>query len=199
MILYATKQTIERLRLPLYDGRQTSKNPFSNEIYTVQNGDPLVEWGMKLFYFNRKKCIQVMNFSSKFALLIYDLRVEDAHSIPIIVAQYLIELYRDDLRMLTALRQYFIDYAPHIFMGLTNRSIISSLNRNQSDFAWDGQIFYDYIQDGVLQTIEINHRLNFGWFTSQKINGKTDYVLPGERFRTLILERYDNQQPHGYA
>lgn len=199
MILYATKQTTERLRLPLYDGRQTSKNPFSNEIYTVQNGDPLVEWGMKLFYFNRKKCIQVMNFSSKFALLIYDLRVEDAHSIPIIVAQYLIELYRDDLRMLTALRQYFIDYTPHIFMGLTNRSIISSLNRNQSDFAWDGQIFYDYIQDGVLQTIEINHRLNFGWFTSQKINGKTDYVLPGERFRTLILERYDNQQPHGYA
>ncbi len=199
MIIYATKETIDRLHIPLFRLNNPLNDSSFQALYDNQFADPLLEWGIKLFYFNRRKCIQVMNFASKFSLFIIDLKVDDVHRIPLIMAQYLFELYRQDPRMLMALRDYFINHADCLFMRLSNRSIISSLNHNQSDFAWDGQAFYDYIKNGTLQTVEINHRLNFDWYVTQSINGKTEYILPGERFRTLMLERYADHQPKGSA
>ena len=61
---------------------------------------------------------------------------------------------------------------------ITDRSIIASLNHNQIEFADDGYAFYDYIENGVLKSKEINRKINWEHLTTQMINGKKDYIYP---------------------
>jgi len=190
MIFYATKETVERLRIKTYDKLSDHSKQIAQNVITNQSGDDLLEWGMKLFYFDRRKCLQVMNFASKFTIFIFDIKVNDMDSIPNIVANYLIELYKDDETLIKLLEGLFEHYSLCTYSKLTNRSIISSLNHNQFEFALDGYIFYEYINNGILNTIQINKDVNFDYLVTQKRSGKTVYFLPGDRFRELIIERY---------
>ena len=190
MIFYATKETVERLKIKTYDKLSDYSKQIAQNVITNQSGDDLLEWGMKLFYFDRRKCLQVMNFASKFTIFIFDIKVNDMDSIPNIVANYLIELYKDDETLIKLLKGLFEHYSLCTYSKLTNRSIISSLNHNQSEFAIDGYIFYEYINNGILNTIQINKDVNFDYFVTQKRSGKIVYFLPGDRFRELIIERY---------
>ncbi len=190
MIFYATKETVERLKIKTYDKLSDHSKQIAQNVITNQSGDDLLEWGMKLFYFDRRKCLQVMNFASKFTIFIFDIKVNDMDSIPNIVANYLIELYKDDETLIKLLEGLFEHYSLCTYSKLTNRSIISSLNHNQFEFAIDGYIFYEYINNGILNTIQINKDVNFDYFVTQKRSGKIVYFLPGDRFRELIIERY---------
>ena len=190
MIFYATKETVERLKIKTYDKLSDYSKQIAQNVITNQSGDDLLEWGMKLFYFDRRKCLQVMNFASKFTIFIFDIKVNDMDSIPNIVANYLIELYKDDETLIKLLEGLFEHYSLCTYSKLTNRSIISSLNNNQFEFALDGYIFYEYINNGVLNTIQINKDVNFNYLVTQKRSGKIVYFLPGDRFRELINERY---------
>ena len=71
-----------------------------------------------------------------------------------------------------------------------NKSIISSLNHNQSYYAWDGELFYDYMENGILQTMKLNKEVNWSYLVTQTVHGKKNYIYPAERFRVIILERY---------
>lgn len=190
MIFYATKETVERLKIKTFDKLSDHSKQIAQNVITNQSGDDLLEWGMKLFYFDRRKCLQVMNFASKFTIFIFDIKVNDMDSIPNIVANYLIELYKDDETLIKLLEGLFEHYSLCTYSKLTNRSIISSLNHNQFEFAIDGYIFYEYINNGILNTLQINKDVNFDYFVTQKRSGKIDYFLPGDRFRELIIERY---------
>lgn len=190
MIFYATKETVERLKIKTYDKLSDYSKQIAQNVITNQSGDDLLEWGMKLFYFDRRKCLQVMNFASKFTIFIFDIKVNDMDSIPNIVANYLIELYKDDETLIKLLEGLFEHYSLCTYSKLTNRSIISSLNHNQFEFAIDGYIFYEYINNGILNTLQINKDVNFDYFVTQKRSGKIVYFLPGDRFRELIIERY---------
>lgn len=190
MMFYATKETVERLRIQTIDKLNDKSKLIAQTIIDNQSEDNLLEWVMKLFYFDRRKCLQVMNFASKFTIFIFDIKVYDMDNIPNIVATYLIELYKDDEIVIKLLKRLFSNYSLCAFSKLTNRSIISSLNHNQFEFALDGYQFFEYINNGVLNTIQINKDVNYDYFVTQKRSGKTVYFLPGDRFRELIIERY---------
>ena len=70
--------------------------------------------------------------------------------------------------------------------------MISHLNRIISDFALDGYRFYDFIENGILKTKEINHLVNFNFIVSDNIDGKREYITPGKRFKELLSEKYFN-------
>lgn len=76
------------------------------------------------------------------------------------------------------------------FAKLTDKSAIAMLNTTQSRFADDGYRFYEFIRDGVLHTLEINHAVNFNWLFTMKVDKKTDYFYAGEKFKELVLKRY---------
>ena len=67
-----------------------------------------------------------------------------------------------------------------VFAKLTDKSIIAVLNDTQREFAYDEYRFYDFIQGGILHTLEINRKVNFGW------------LYAGEKFKEIALERYKN-------
>ena len=50
----------------------------------------------------------------------------------------------------------------------------------------DGYRFYDYIENNILKTIEINKDANWNHFV---LIGK-EYILPGEVFKKELIERY---------
>jgi hypothetical protein len=192
MILYATKQTIERFRIKMPNQMHHVSEAASNQILKEQKGDALLEWGMKLFYFDGRKCIQAMNFASKLTIFLIDVKIDDMKYVANSIALYLMDLYQADKYIVSLLEKFFSQYPLCAFSKLTNRSIISSLNRNQLDFANDGYAFFNYIENGILQTRKINHDVNFHWLVTQSINGKTEYIYSGDLFKALLLDRYKN-------
>jgi hypothetical protein len=192
MILYATKQTIDRFRIKMPNQMHHVSEAASNQILKDQQGDALLEWGVKLFYFDRRKCIQAMNFASKLTIFIFDVKIDDVEYVANGIALYLLDLYKTDTYIVSLLKKFFSQYSLCTYSKLTNRSIISSLNRNQLDFANDGYAFFNYIENGILQTRKINHDVNFNWLVTQSISGKTEYIYSGELFKALLIDRYKN-------
>lgn len=77
MIIYATKQTFERYKLKLPKELTPPINQIAETVIENERGNKILEWGAKLFYFDKRKCIQVVNFASKLTLFLVDVKVTD--------------------------------------------------------------------------------------------------------------------------
>ncbi|MEG2342169.1 MAG: hypothetical protein RSB95_03465 [Bacilli bacterium] len=189
MIIYGTKQTIERYKITLPSELSSPLNKLVDAIIKKEGNDKLFEWGAKLFYFDKRKCVQVVNFATKFTLFLVDIKIDEMGQIGNMIACYLIELYKKDKKMINALKKMFQTNPITCFSKLTDKSMIATLNRTQLSYE-DGDCFYTYIKHGVLDTIKINHELNFVWMSTMKINGKTEYILPAEKLKEIVLARF---------
>ena len=190
MIIYATKQTFERYKLKLPSELMPSTRLIAQSVIEKEDGDRLLEWGAKIFYLDKRKCIQVVNFASKFTLFLFDIKVDDIENIGDMIAHYLLELYSDDLEMIKALKKMFEENHVTCIAKLTDKSAIATLNSTQMRYASDGEYFYEFIRNGVLHSLEINYDVNFKWLFTMKIKGKTEYFYAGEKFREIMLDRY---------
>ena len=190
MILYATKQTIKDLDIPMPEELSDFNNIMAKNIIKEQTDDKLLEWGLKVFCFDGRKCVQAVNFASKMAIFLFDIKNDEIQWIANGIAIYLNEIYSKDKEMLKLLERFYKEYPACAFSRLTNKSIIASLNHNQFDFADDGYSFYDYIKNNILNSKKINNDFNWNNLTTATINGKKEYVYPAEYFRKLLIERY---------
>jgi hypothetical protein len=191
MILYVTKETFTRFKLKM---PEEMSDPISQQgsrmVLTQESGDRLLEWGGKLFYFDRRKCIQVVNFASKLTFVLCDIKLADLPNVGNLIAIYLLDLYADDTEMVRLLKRLFQEHPMLAFSHLKDRSMISTLNRTQLDYLYDGDRLYDYIQNGILHTNQFNLDLNRNWIFTQKVSGKTEYFVSAERFEELLKARY---------
>lgn len=192
MILYATKQTIKDLDIPMPEELSDFNNIMAKNIIKEQTDDKLLEWGLKVFYFDGRKCVQAVNFASKMAIFLFDIKNDEIQWIANGIAIYLNEIYSKDKKMLNLLERFYKEYPACAFSRLTNKSIIASLNHNQFEFADDGYRFYDYIKNNILNSKRINNDFNWDNLTTATINGKKEYVYPAEYFRKLLIEKYKN-------
>lgn len=187
MILYATKQTIKELNIPMPNELSTFNNIIANKVISEQTGDELLEWGLKLFYFDCRKCIQAVNFASKLAIFLFDIKNEEIGNIANGIAMYLNEIYSKDLKMKRILKKFYDEYPVCAFSKLANKSIISSLNHNQTVYADDGNSFYEYIDKNILKSVEINKDFNWKYLTSKNIDGKKEYIYPRNILESYLL------------
>lgn len=191
MIIYATKQTVDRYGIKIPENFQDSiMRPIVLDVYNHEKGNQLLEWGAKLFYFDRRKCIQVCNFASKFTVVLVDIKKADLEAVGDYVARYLMDIYSDDKRMTALLQRFFKDHPLVCFAKLSDRRIISTMNRFQSTYLEDGYYLYDFIENGVLKTIKLNREINKNYLITDKIDGKTQYFYPVERFAQLLKDYY---------
>ena len=190
MIIYVTKETSDKYKLKLPKDLKPPLDELARAVIEKEAGDRLCEWGGKLFYFDRRKCIQVVNFASKFTLFLVDVKLSDLPNIGDYIAEYIFDIYSEDKEMLSALKRMFEEHQYMCFSKLTDKSIISTLNSTQSRFAEDGYRFYDFISEGILHTKDINRKINSDWLFTMTINKKTDYFYAREKFRALVLEQY---------
>ena len=142
MIYYATQQTLERYKLNTPENFQSETGDIVRMIANKERGNRLYEWGCKLFYFDRRKCLQVVHFASKLTIFLIDIKMDDIVYATNAVAQYIFDIYDGDKMMKRALERYFKSSPIVVFDKITDRSIIATLNKTQSDWAEDGYYFY---------------------------------------------------------
>lgn len=193
MILYVTKETFKRYKLKMPNEMESPiVKTVSEAVIEKETGDSLMEWGGKLFYFNRRKCLQVVNFASKLTLVLVDIKVDDLPSLGSLIANYLFEIYSDNKEMQKILEKNFELHPAMCFSKLTNQSIIATLNHTERDWLNYGYRLYEFINDGILHTVEINKEINSNWIFGIKKGNKKDYVYGAVEFERLMKERYKN-------
>jgi len=191
MILYVTKETFDRYKLKLpADMVSPITKAISQKVIECESGDKLLEWGGKLFYFDRRKCLQIVNFASKLTLILVDIKVDDLVGLGNTLAHYLFALYDGDAVMQEMLNKHFEKHPAMCFSRLHDRSIIATLNHTQISYLENGYKLYDYISEGILHTVDLNRAINRDWIFTEKKNGKTDYFVSAKRFEILMKERY---------
>lgn len=161
----------------------------AEKVYEREKDDRILEWGAKLFYFDRKKCIQFMNFASKLTIIAVDIKIDDLKNLGNTIAEYLLYLYEDNKEMTNILERLFEKHPIVIFDKLVDKSIIASLDRNQSFILDDGYRLYEYIEDNILKTRKFNKDIN-KIPVMQKIEGKQEYIFPTDRFEELLKNYY---------
>lgn len=57
MILYVTKKTKERLNIPMINELSETNRKFVTIVYDNEKNNRLLEWGIKIFYMDRRKCL----------------------------------------------------------------------------------------------------------------------------------------------
>lgn len=194
MILYVTKETFERFKLKMpEDMISPLAAKMAQAVIDRESGDAFLEWGGKLFYFDRRKCLQVTHFASRLTFFLVDIKLADLPDVGQMIAYYLFDLYDGDAQMKALLERYFKDAPALVFSKLTNRSAIASLNYTQRSFLQDGYRMYEFIRDGILHTRELNQEFNRSWPVSRTVNGKKDYYFGAELFRQQLIERYQEK------
>lgn len=191
MIIYCTKEMRERYNLKSIEKMTTPLKEINQAVLDNENGDKLFEWGAKLFYFDRKKCLQVVNFASKFTLFLIDIKVKDISDVPNFMFMYIEDIYKDDKLMLDCLKKMTEEYPFCVFSKLTNGSIISTLNNTEMSFLDYGYHLYDYIENGILHTKKINEEINKDWIFSCKNGKDKEYFYSANKFREIVVARYN--------
>ena len=191
MIIYCTKEMRERYNLESIEKMTTPLKEINQAVLDKENGDKLFEWGAKLFYFDRKKCLQVVNFASKFTLFLIDIKVKDISAVPNFMFMYIEDIYKDDKLMLNCLKKMPEEYPFCVFSKLTNGSIISTLNNTEMSFLDYGYRLYEYIENGILHTKKINEEINKDWIFSCKNGKDKEYFYSANKFRELVVARYN--------
>lgn len=172
------------------DMQNEVQKSIAEDVLAKETGDPLLEWGGKLFYFDRRKCLQIINFASLITIVLVDFKVSDLPNLGDVIAHYLFKIYEDDKQMKRALEHYFAVHPALAFSRLKNRKIISKLNFKQQAILEDGYLLADYIWDGVLHTVELNKYLSESEVVIEKVDEKKDYFDSKEFFAKKMKERF---------
>lgn len=190
MIFYPTKETAQKLHIDMKKSFEEPQKTALDQLKQLEQGDRLLEWGMKVLFFDHRKCIQMENFETKFTLFLVDISVKDVSDIANKMGIYFIQLYMNDSDMIKALQNMYQEHPYVTYDKLVDRSSISTMNRCQTDFTNDGYAFYNYIENDVIQTKKINYDVNFEWLVSDKDYIKNDYYFTGNRFREAVVKRF---------
>lgn len=189
MICYVTRETMRRYKLRTPENLDPELAPLAKLIKQKEAGQRIYEWGCKLFYFDRRKCMQVMHFETKMVIYLVDLKMAQLEYVGNEVAHYLLDMYASDPEMCRALDAFFASSPLMVFDKITDRSVISCMNSMLNLWAWDGYRFYDYISDGILHTKKINRDVN-DMPASIIVDGKKKYIIPYEYFAETIKKRF---------
>ena len=189
MILYVTKKTKERLNIPMIDELSDTSKNYASIIINNEENTELLKWGIKIFYMDRRKCLQAVNFASKLTIYLFDIHNDNIEYIGDAIANYMFHIYDNDEKMTNLLERLFDEHPLCVFSNLTDKTTISTLNYNERCYV-ETYIFYDYIENNTLKTIEINKDVNFNNLLTVKINGKREYVVPGKYFKELLTNYY---------
>lgn len=79
MIIYLTKETMKRYNL-------------EDEEVSGLEDNSLMRWGGKVFNFERRKCLQLCNFASRFTLFLFCAKKKDVLDLDQLIPGYLFML-----------------------------------------------------------------------------------------------------------
>lgn len=190
MIIYTTTRTIGRYDLTFIDKMPQPQRDINQAILDEQKGDELLEWGAKILYFDRKECLQVVNFASKFTVFLFEIEEGKLSNIVDAVRACVFDYYKNDELMTKCLKKMVEEHSAFTISLLKHRSTISTITQTEWSFANNGNRFYDFVENGVVNAQKINKLINDEYVFSLRIGSKTENIKSGEKFRELVVARY---------
>lgn len=190
MIIYSTKETIKQFDIKMSLSLPYPKNEAAQAIFDREGSDELLKWSAKYFEFDGKKCMQIMNMASMFTLFLMDVGKVELHYIGNMMANYMHEIYKNDTEMLSAIEKMFEKTGGICHTDLNDTNVLMMMTQTQLKFALNGRRFYDFVEDGVLKTSEINKTFNRGWPVRVTVDDKAEEFVPADKFRELMVQRF---------
>lgn len=188
MILYMTKQTINELNIPMPEDLVLFDKMSTDEIIERQTGNALVEWGIRIFNFDGRRCLQAVNLASELTVFLFDIKKREVKYIADEIKMYLNEIYKNDSNMKELLERLDDENRSYAFSELENESVIASFNNDQSE---NEHKFFEYVDNGTLDAIKLNVEFNSKNMVTKIINGKEENFYPAEYFKKLLIEKYE--------
>lgn len=192
MIYYATKETMEVFGLKTPENMHPSISPLAQAVKQKEVGQHIYEWGCKAFDFDGRKCLQIMHFETKMVIYLIDWKADEIEYAANAVAEYLMDMYKEDKQMQEALKRFFASAYHVVFDKIIDRSMITSMNYVLNRWAMDGYRFYDYVENGTLYTKKINRDVN-EMLATITVNGKKEWIVPYEYFAQIIKSRFSRE------
>lgn len=146
--------------------------------------------GQNYFISTEENACKLLTLLVNLRCFLIDVKVDALPYVPDYMFNYIFDIYKNDKVMTRCLKK-MVDMHPFCtFSNLTDRSIISTLNQTESSFADYGYRFYDYIENGIMQSKKINRDINRNWLFTRKNGKSTEYFYGAERFRELVVSRF---------
>lgn len=187
MIIYLTRQSVKDLDLAMPDEVSPEMKRVIQPILKQEKGDPFYEWAGKLFYFEGRRCLQLMHFQSKFTIYLVDVLDTTLNDLGTWIVRYLFEIYNEKPEM-ERLLHAFAKENPRVCLDrLTDRSMISTMNMTERTLVDDGQQMREFIKKSVFKSIDFNKKANFENLQSY---GKKEKDYPANRFEQMLKTRY---------
>ena len=190
MIIYSTKETIKQFDIKMSQTLPSPKNEAAQAIIDRAGGDDLLKWSAKYFEFDGRKCMQIMNMASMFTLFLMDVGKVELHYIGNMMANYMHDIYKDDAEMLSSIEKMFECHNGICHTALNDTNVLMMMTQIQLKFALNGRRFYDYVENGVLKTSEINNTFNRQWPVRVSVDDKDEEFVPADKFRELMVARF---------
>jgi len=186
MILYPTKKTAEVFGAPMADSATDPVlTPVINAVLNAEKGNGLQEWGLKLFYLQGKKCLQAIHFASHFTVVLFDVRKADLPETANRIAMTVFDAFDGEPETQEALAGLFRKGPISVWDRLQNKSVLSSLNRNESMLLTNWGFYESFAAKGKLNPKEVHKFINFEYPVSLHFRGSSRYGYTGEVLREL--------------
>lgn len=189
MVFHITQGFANRFNLTMADALPAEEKVSAMHLLKIKKWDPLVAWGIKGFDFGKYKCFQMLNFATKFSLFVFNVEDGSVENLGDIIWEYMNVIYAGDEEMLAALEKYFTVNRYSVFTPLLDKPSLASLVRNEQMFT-NLEKLGKYVDGGVLQTKKLNTEYNKGYLVARIFRGKTEFIVPADRFRQLVIERF---------
>ncbi len=196
MILYCSKDTLKYYQIPLPDAIASPQTKMlTRAVLETEKGSRMLEWGMRLFWFDGRPSVHLIHFASKLTFFLVDISLEERKWIPHYLYHFILDLYDGNPEMRKLVDRFFEEHPAVVFDRLTDKSAIASMSRMELEFLEGGDRLYRYIRDGILHCREINKEVNRKWPVCMQIQGKTECFFPAEYFEKLLKDEYPSSDP----
>ncbi len=189
MIFHITQGLADKFAITMADKLPEGDRVPAMQLLKIKKWDPLTAWGIKGFDFRGVRSFQIMNFATKLAFFVFNVDRGNEEQFGMIMWEYLKVLYGEDKRMMEALEEYFSQNRYSVYTPLVDKPALASLVSNERIFTNQERI-KKYIQNGVLQTSKLNWEYNKGYLIARVVRGRTEFIVPADRFKEILLERF---------
>ena len=190
MVLYITQRTADKYLLKMPHELSNPMKPVVYEVMRRERGKSIFEWGAKLFYFEGKKCLQVMNFETKLTFFLFNVTMTVMEELAKWLVDYMFLLYSDNDKMTKCIKKYVDDSKFIYFDLLEDKNIITTINHTHRIFVEEERRLYDFMDNGVPNVAEINRKINFEWFFPKKEGDQICYFYSGKMFEEVLAKKY---------
>lgn len=193
MIFHITQGLAKKFNITMAEQLPQEERVAAMHLINTRNWDHLSAWGIKGFDFGSYRCFQMLNFTTKLGFFVFNIDSSDAAVLGHIMWEYMSMLYEGDEQMQQALERYFKLNRYSVYVPLLDKPALASLLNNERIFT-NMEKVGKYIDNGVLQTRKLNLEYNKGYLVARILGGRTEFIVPADRFRQVIMQRYGGNQ-----